>query len=75
MKRRGPRESVQTEFCGRLFSNHRSRWCHPRECRWNHHWLDHRRFNRGDIRVWKRLLRCLHCSSIVCDTTIQIMRT
>ena len=39
-----------------LFSNHGSRGCHSRERPWKHHWLDHSRFNSGDIRVYKRLL-------------------
>ena len=50
-KGRCPGKNLRTELRGRLFSNHRSRRCHPRERPWKHHWLDHGRFNSGDIRV------------------------
>ena len=50
-KGRCPGESLRTEFRRRLFPNHRSRRCHPRERPWKHHWLDHSHFNSGDIRV------------------------
>ena len=56
-KGRCPGESLRTEIRWRAFSHRRRRRCHPRERPWKHHWLDHSRFNRGDIRAWKRLLR------------------
>ena len=50
-KGRCPGESLRTEFCRKLFLNHRSRRCPPRERHWKHHGLYHCRFNSGDIRV------------------------